>query len=110
MQLVNLTPDEVSFVYDEGEIWIMTLPPSGVVASVDISKEMIGEAAGRPVYRVTFGEVTGLPEPKEGLCYLVSREVAEAVKRPDVVTVDIGPTALRNGKHVLAVCELVTFA
>lgn len=47
-----------------------------------------------------FGDVVGLPEPKEGICYIVSKIVLAAAKasgRTDVVAPATGhPAAIRN--------------
>ncbi len=80
--LKNLTPHTVNIVTDEETI---TLPPSGTVARVEMTRQQIGEVHHRrtwplmrtsysgeakvgsvrtapiPLYRNTLGEVTGLP-------------------------------------------------
>lgn len=78
-KIVNLTPHDIVFVGDDGNV-ILTVTPSGlarVQATVVATGITIG---GIPITETKFGEVEGLPEPKEGTAYVVSRMVAEAAK------------------------------
>ena len=90
MEIVNLTPHPVRIVNERGEV---VIPPSGVIARVSIRKEMVGEISidgiRVPIYKVEYGEVEGLPEPSEGVVYIVSSVVASKVAgRSDVVVPD----------------------
>jgi hypothetical protein len=107
--IINLTPHAISVANSEGDV-VMTLPPSGNVARVATSQEVVRELAGRPVVRTVFGEVTGIPEPVEGTVYLVSTLVAQAARRSDVVSPDTGPTAVRKDGQVVAVRGFQVFA
>ena len=56
--------------------------------------------------RPTYGEVTGLPAPQEGIYYLVSSIVADALRgsgRTDILVPDSGPDAVRENGQILAV-------
>jgi hypothetical protein len=108
-EVVNLTPHAISVADSEGNV-VMTLPPSGHVARVATSQEVVWELVGRPVTRTVFGEVTGIPEPVEGTVYLVSTLVAQAARRSDVVSPDTGPTAVRKDGQVVAVRGFQVFA
>jgi hypothetical protein len=110
MQLVNLTSEEINLVYDEGDFWIMTLPPSGKVARVVAHQEAVGKIVKWPLWDISSPRVVDLPEPKEGLCYLVSKEVAQVAKRRDVVSLDIGSATLRNGEQVTVALGFLTFS
>ena len=72
--IVNLTPHEVSFV-TENET--QTIAPSGVIARVSTQTVTVGEINGIPVTETVFGELENMPEPKEGVVYLVSSIVAQ---------------------------------
>ena len=77
--IVNLTPHDIVFVGDDGNV-ILTVTPSGlarVQATVVATGITVG---GIPITETKFGKVEGLPEPKEGTAYVVSRMVAEATK------------------------------
>lgn len=82
MQIINLTPHDVTFVNDEGKP-IMTIPSSGVTR-VASTTAIVSEFNGIPVTETTFGQVEGLPEERPGVVYIVSRMVATAAKRNDL--------------------------
>jgi len=91
---VNLTPHTVVVRTADGDIKI---EPSGRVARVAVTQEVIGHVDAIPIVRSVFGQVEGLPDPEEGTIYVVSTIVAQAVPgRPDVVAPDTGPTAVRD--------------
>jgi hypothetical protein len=108
-EVINLTPHTVSLADADGNV-IATFPPSGQVARVATSTEVVAQLMGRPISRTTFGEVTGIPAPAEGVVYLVSTIVAQAARRPDVVSPDTGPTAVRKDGQVVAVRGFQVFA
>jgi hypothetical protein len=108
-EVINLTPHAVSLADADGNV-IATFPPSGQVARVATTTEVVGELMGRPISRTTFGEVTGVPAPAEGVVYLVSTLVAQAARRSDVVSPDTGPTAVRKDGQVVAVRGFQVFA
>lgn len=109
MNIVNLTPHSISLADEAGNI-VDTFAPSGKVVRMATSQEVVGEAvAGVPLRRTVFGEVSGLPEPQEGVLYLVSSLIAQRVQRADVVSPDTGPTAVRKDGQVVAVRALQAF-
>ena len=123
--LVNLTPHEIQIVIGTGAYGVHTIPPSGQIARCvvkTVPAGMIG-ALGFPLRdgkwnddpvawlsRQEFGAVEGLPEPKEGVWYIVSTLVAQQAKRADVVSPDTGPTAIRENGQVKAVLGFQSFA
>jgi hypothetical protein len=107
--IINLTPHEINLADEAGNV-IATFPPSGQVARVAASQVVARKLVGRPVSLTTFGEVTGVPAPVEGVFHLVSTAVAQAAKRPDVVSPDTGPTAIRKDGQVVAVRGFQVFA
>lgn len=90
-KIVNLTPHTINVVDDENHV-ILTLPSEGVARS-ESSRELahmlsIGDAS-IPVNRTTFGEVQNLPEPQEGVYYVVSAITAKAASgRNDLLLTD----------------------
>jgi hypothetical protein len=93
VNFVNLTPHEV-VVYADGSV--LRIPPSGRVARVTTKEVLVGTVSGVPVFKVDYGEVEGLPEPKENTIYIVSLLVLQAlrargVERNDVVAPNSGP-------------------
>jgi hypothetical protein len=91
MTLINATPHSITLVSREGveqdnrrqflaetvEI-LREIPPSGILARVSMVNLPAGEIDGIAIESVTYGEIEGLPEPQEGLYYIVSGWVAAA--------------------------------
>lgn len=86
MEIVNLTPHEITFMGKE----TITISTSGIVARVTVKREQIGTLNDLPIYRSVFGQVENLPDPKADTVYIVSAMVAQAVKgkRDDIYIVD----------------------
>lgn len=97
---INLTPHAIK-VEGIGEI-----PASVQVARVDTRRCYVGGVNGVRLVSQTFGEVQGIPEPREGVVYIVSALVLSALagKRRDVVAPDTGADAVRDPQgRILAV-------
>lgn len=111
MQLINLTPHEIVLRPDEGQE--VVLPPSGQVARVAVSQQVVAMVGDIPIVATTFGDIEGLPEPRPGVLYVASTLVAQAAAergRRDVVSPDTGPTAVRDEEgRIVAVRRLQTF-
>jgi hypothetical protein len=82
---INLTHHNIVLRNKDGEL--KTIKPSGVIARVQFNIVEIDSVDGIPVVRVDYEEPVGLPEPKEGVYYIVSATVKNAVgdSRKDVV-------------------------
>lgn len=92
---INCTPHSISM--NDGR----TFAPSGTVARVSAGFTTIID----DISRQSFGEVTGLPAPEEGVRYIVSALVLAALagSRPDVVAPATGhPDVVRNDKGQVA--------
>ena len=75
-RIINLTHRTINLVADSETT---TLKPAGTVARVSVNEAETGQIiCGIPVIREEFGEVVGLPDPKPGTYYLVSRLVLSA--------------------------------
>lgn len=96
MKLINLTEHPINIIVSDGVEKV--IPPSGVVARVEVKKRQLGtiEADGVfvPVSAVTYGEVTGLPAPARDTVYIVSARVLEATNRLDVFAPDTNPDSV----------------
>lgn len=97
-KIVNLTPHVIKL---EGYGDILPEPISARCATTQVQ---VGEVAGVPVFAKVFGIVSGLPEPKEGVAYVVSAIVAQAVAdvRDDVYVVN---DTVRNSEGVIIGCK-----
>lgn len=72
MKIVNLTPHAIGIYDAAGVAILLTVPPSGAVARVTISRDSAGTVAGLPVFISCTGDVTGLPDSDVDTIYLVS--------------------------------------
>jgi len=81
MNIINLTPHTITET-----ITAQSFAPSGQVARIRQSSELTDTINGIMVYTTTYGAVEGLPEPEEGIIYIVSAMCLAGVEgRTDVV-------------------------
>lgn len=82
MKIINLTPHTINLVLENGT---RAIEPSGKVARVSATTVKTGFIDDVPTSATEYGEVIDLPEPKEGVVYVVSSLVAARVpSRNDV--------------------------
>ena len=88
VKILNYTPHVVTMVDGDNNI-ILELPSNGV-ARCSSTRYAVGQVNGIPMNRTVFGEISGLPDPKDGTYIVVSRIVAEAAgdSRNDLLVVD----------------------
>lgn len=101
MDIINLTVHDITIIKNEKtEI----IPPSGVVARCETQEVLIGKVNGVDVYKINYGNVTGLPPANKNTVYVTSALVAQAVKqmRNDVL---IPNDFVRNKKGVIIGCK-----
>ncbi|WCF11484.1 hypothetical protein NDS46_31500 (plasmid) [Paenibacillus thiaminolyticus] len=110
MEFINLTPHDV-VIMERNEI-IKVIPASGNVARVQTHAKAVGKLDGIEVVKTVWGDIEGLPEPKEGIVYIVSMLVGQAAKRSDVIGPDTSPdSAIRNEAGQIVGCRrFQTFA
>jgi hypothetical protein len=86
-----------------------TLSKADAPCRVETKQRIIGKVAGVPIAETHFDKIANLPDPEDGVYYIVSRVVMDFVPfdREDVFCVDTGPSAIRdeNGQ-VSAVTQL----
>lgn len=82
MKLVNLTPHDLVLVSEDGNV-LATIPSSGV-ARASQTDEPVGELEVEghaiAVVKTVFGDTIDLPEPTEGVAYVVSIITANAAR------------------------------
>lgn len=86
-----------------------TLPKSDNPCKVETKQRIVGKVANIPVVETHFSEIMNLPDPEDGVYYIVNRMAMDFVPfmREDVFCVDTGPTAIRDEKgQVVAVTQL----
>jgi len=108
INIVNLTPHQIVLKWVKIETdpipYELVIPPSSKSARVE-SRCIINKLLpnGIPIYEYRFGDVVGLPDPKENTIYIISRLVAEAIavsgeKRDDIYVV---AETIRNSEGVI---------
>lgn len=104
IHIVNLTPHTVSIVGDDGQV---DLPPDGPPARC---AEVVHDLGRRPTtaghvqfVEVSYGPVTGLPEPSPGTVYLVSQVVVAAL--PERVDLAFPSDLVRDGEGRVVGCR-----
>jgi len=78
MKIINLTPHPITLVNSDGSLiqsWAKSETPARCNQTTEGVKTLKG---GIIITRTEFGEVYNLPEPKEGVLYIVSRLVLAA--------------------------------
>lgn len=85
MTFVNLTPHQID-VFTGDNLPGVSILPSGQVARVAQTLSIAEPIDGLPTFRRTFGAVTGVPDPVEGVVLIVSALVAAACPRADIVS------------------------
>ena len=86
MKIVNLMPYAVTFCNGEK---VTVIEPSGTTVSIRWKTVSIGEIMGIETTETTCDKIVGLPEPKDGVVYLVSSAVAQCCRnRSDIYVAD----------------------
>ena len=95
VKFINLTPHTINLT--NGAAYAA----SGQVARVANAHTPFDENG---LASIEWGEVTGLPEPQDGVLYIVSSLVAQAAKRHDVVSPASGhPDVVRKDGQIISV-------
>lgn len=76
-KLINLTPHDITILQDGGAE--VTIPASGKIARVAEKAVAREPICGIPTCRMKFGEVTELPDPEDGVFFIVSALVRMAL-------------------------------
>lgn len=98
----NLCPHSIHLVGDNGAV--ITFAESGQVARVDVKREKRkvnvqiapGVILSMEVQDVAHVDVVNLPEPEDGVIFLVSSYVAQFTKRPDVLCPNTDASAIKD--------------
>lgn len=69
--IINLTPHDINVISDTGNR--ITYPRSNTMARVFSTSTRVGQLEdGTPLFRTSYGEVEGLPDPQDNTIYIVS--------------------------------------
>ncbi|MFV1943465.1 hypothetical protein VPH49_21875 [Pseudomonas luteola] len=111
-QMVNLTPHALTFVTSAGAI---NVPPSGQMSRARYEAAHVTDVAGIPAYRNLLSTPDGLPPPQDGVIYVVSAMVQQALRANGIERHDVfspgtgqndGPVRDPQGR-IVAVTRLV---
>lgn len=94
MPIVNLTELTIR-IADENDDVYATFEPGDHPVKVH-STGNNEDVDGVPVGITHVTSVEGLPDPEDGTYYIVPQPVAKVLNRPDIVTPDTGPSAIRD--------------
>ena len=75
VQIVNATPHDLHMLHGGT---VTTLPRSEYLARAEEVRTQVNVFNGFPVYAMSFGGLTGLPEPQDGVLYVVSLLACQA--------------------------------
>lgn len=97
--IINLTPHAITIMLEQPMVIEPTFPP----ARVSVANTPAEPVDGIPTVRTVIGTVENLPEPAEGVVYVVSALVAQQCQdRNDVFAPDTSPTgAVRDDKGLI---------
>ena len=103
IKFVNCTPHVVAVKAIGGNI--VEFPPSGNVIRVhscSVGMPDLESSCGNvfSIAKNTFGIPEGIPEPEDGVLFIVSAIVLANSDRIDLVRPDTGPTAVRENGHI----------
>jgi len=94
----NLTPHPINIYLRDGTI--LTLPRDPWMARrVPTRDDPIGMVMGIPFWNDLDFVIKGLPDPVEGTIYVTSASTASFIKRPDVMSVNSGPSHAVYDSH-----------
>jgi hypothetical protein len=101
MEIINLTPHDIT-IYDSTGTRILAIVPVGrPMARVASRAEIVDSIDGVPVVETVWGDVVDLPERREGVVCAVSALTLQAAQRQgrtDCISPDTGPeSVVRDG-------------
>jgi len=102
--LINLTPHTINLSNEDGTPNAITLEPADNPARVNIRERRVGRLnLGQQFVNIhkTFASgIENLPERREGVCFVVSRQVAEAAPERDDLFITHGAIRDSNGRII----------
>lgn len=85
MKFINCTPHPITVVAKDGTV-ILALPKGEIVPRLAQSTKIVDTVGGIDIAETQFGELENMPNPADGVVYVVSRLVlSAAVGRTDLV-------------------------
>ena len=100
MIIKNYCPHSINILKND---IVIEYPSLGIARCVSSSK-YLKTIDGINIYKMSYGEVIGLPKPEENTVYIVSKIVAEAMKetRNDLLIVN---ETVKDQNNVILYCK-----
>ena len=98
MTIVNLNKHAVSGLVNNE---VVTFPAceQGKECRVSVTSKEVERVPGMKCVETTYGQVENVPEPQEGVVFIVNMIVLDRLPhRKDLIAPDSGPSAVRNEK------------
>lgn len=111
-ELVNYTSNILIVLSPEIHEFLYAIPSSGIVQIEEPETIMASSIMGTPVVQIASGKVVGLPNPEEGIFYIVEYDVATKLREEGRTNDILFPNAVvRNDKgELIGVTGWGTFA
>jgi hypothetical protein len=109
-QVINLTAVRVVLIGEDGAR--TEYLPSGIEARVDVEEqEVLPRVQGHRRTRVVYGAVQGLPEPRDGVLYIVSMPVGmnHGTGRTDLIGPNTNKAIRGDGGQIIGVPSFVQY-
>lgn len=99
MNIINLTPHVIRVRIDESNEAAplesdIVIAPTTPAVRLETKSVVVGEVNGIPIKSTVFGDIQNLPDPEDGVVYVVSLPVAQRAAqlgRTDVVSPNTAP-------------------
>lgn len=88
VEFINLTPHTLN-MWDIDKATKVDIAPSGTIARVSETSELVGFLNGMPDYKISYGEIQNLPEAQNGIIYIVSGMIISALKDKGITRDDL---------------------
>jgi len=79
IKILNLTPHDINIFDPSGENIIKVYEKSGITARVNTIRQYFTKIDGVPVYRISYGNIEGIPKYEPDTYIIVSLIVAQAL-------------------------------
>ena len=103
-KLINCTPHAVNVILSDGKV--ISFPPSGIVPRCSQTNKSLGTISLNgneiPLTTTSFGDLVDLPDKVDGVFLIVSRLVANAANRDDLL---VPNDLVRDDQNIIIGCK-----
>lgn len=96
MKLLNYTDRDIQIIDTDGITVLLRLERLGISPQVNTNQVVLETVNGIEVVTYEYSNVIGLPDPEDGVMFVVNWAVLQALNgsRPDVISPDTSPTSV----------------